>query len=107
MPCASGPVHAYARGLILSGEPYASVLWVVASSFVAGHPPFNPQGRQPAEKLDRRQAHNLKRRVTAAWRKHRPGEAPLQVPRGWWRCHVAETNFGPFARLDWDPAAHR
>ena len=104
MPHASGPVHAYARGLILSGEPYAFVLWVVASAYVAGHPPFDPQGRDPAEKLDRRHAHNLKRRVTAAWLEHRPGEGPPRVPVGWWRCHVAETDFGQVARLDWYPS---
>lgn len=66
MPHTSGPVHAYARGLILSGEPYALVLWVVASSYVASHSPFHQQGRQPAEKLDFRQAHNLKRRRSPA-----------------------------------------
>ena len=103
LPRAVGPAHRQARDLLRLGGPYEFALWVVATSFLAGHPPFHDGSRRHDEKLTAGEAHKLKQAIDAAWDNERPDEPRPSVPRGWWHCHISQTNLGPIAQLDWIP----
>ena len=103
LPAAAGPARRQARSLFQLGRPYEYVLWLVATSFLAGHPPFHDGSRRPEEKLSRREAHKLQLRVDAAWSEEWPHEPRPSVPRGWWHYHISQTNLGPIAQTDWIP----